>query len=280
MRYLWVNAVKKQEPTYLLVSPAVTLVSDFKPVVLHYKELLQVEGSAFKIGEHVTLYLDSIRVSDSNAFYVAGDYHFTGFATIPNISDRGIYHLVAIGDSGSKAVASDLVYISRTLDLEFEDMVAEAKTDSGSVRWKNMSEYWYTTWSKQTFAAYDPVTPLHKVTFTFRLPVADTFKTELHLTKGQSYGNYAVSLDGKKVFNFRGYYIHSISWQDPHPSDTIRLGTVFLDSGIHQMSFYCSGKDTLSKGYLLGADLLKLTPVTIMYATSGWDLEERYNYNF
>jgi len=63
--------------------------------LLQARDLLQ--------GEKISLYLDTILVSDPNASIIIGnDYRFYGVAHIPNIADM-TYHLIAESESHSRA---------------------------------------------------------------------------------------------------------------------------------------------------------------------------------
>jgi hypothetical protein len=264
-RHLMINGEEKPEPIYVLSTPALLVIGDFLPPKVKYTDTLLVKGAGFKFGERVQLYLDSILVSDT-PITAATDYSFLGAAIIPNISDDWKYHLVAIGDSGSRAVYSDLISINRRRLLEFEDLAPSAHWDGGVGYCipVNLSAYWANYWSRQGIAEYDPTEAGHSISFSFSVPVSDTFDVKLVLSAGENLGNYTYSLDGKQYGVFNGYSISEV-----HPSQAIELGTVAFTKFDHTITFKCLGKDSAAKRFLLQPDVLILTPTTKMPAPSG-----------
>ncbi|HYM20963.1 MAG TPA: glycoside hydrolase family 172 protein [Candidatus Kapabacteria bacterium] len=266
---LSINGEESAEPVYVLASPSIRAIADFLPPVLKYRDTLPVTGAGFKPGEQISLYLDSIFVSDTTKPIKTGDdYRFFASMRTPNIADYH-YHIVAQGDSGDRAVASDEVTVSRVLSYEFEDLIPFAHWTGGDCAWINLSMNWYATWSKQTIALYDPGSAGKQIAFKFYVPVNDTFNVRLFLSSSASYGKYSYAIDGAQQNIYDGYAKLDPPWFDPQPLDTINIGPIFFAKDTHTFVFTCLGKDSASTGYKLGADVVILTPTTKMSLPKG-----------
>lgn len=259
-----INDEVRPEPIYILHSPSIHPVTDFLPPVVKYRDILRVDGNGFIPNERITLYLDSIRVSDpKDTIIVNNHYQFSGIAHIPNIKDWK-YHLVAQGDSGSRAVCSELVTVKRNLTYEFEDLIPLSYQDGGNAYERNLSMNYYATWSQQEIAQFEPDRIGRSITFKYYVPVSDTFDVALILTKGKDFGLYAYWLDGIQLGRYDGYAKLDPFWFDPRPSDTLHLGQIFFAKDTHTILLNCVGKNTDANGLLAGADVLLLTARTTM----------------
>jgi hypothetical protein len=261
---LYINDESRSDPVYVIETPSVRITEDFMPTVLKYRDTLHLTGTGFEIGERISVFLDSIPVTDSLTSIVTGnDYRFYGTVVIPNIPDRQ-YHLVAKGDHGGQTISSDKVTVTRVLPYEFEDLVPWASWTGGNCQSILMCMVWFSSWSKQAFAVFEPQAVGDEVSFKFFVPVKDTFDIKLILTNGSEYGIFSYSIDGENVGHFDGYKKFDLPWYDPNASDTISLGAKYFVKDTHIFTFKCLGKDTAAKKFLLGADVLVLTPTTKM----------------
>ncbi|MFI5264030.1 MAG: DUF2961 domain-containing protein [Candidatus Kapaibacterium sp.] len=261
---LWVNGEIKPEPIMILGqdSAAVTLIADFLPPVLRYTDTLLVTGTGFLTGVKVSLYLDTILVSDTAVpIIMQSDYRFFGTVHIPNIADTS-YHLIAKGEGLDRATSEIPVFVTRSIPFEFENMIAGAHWDSGTCVKHNLSGAWYAKWSRQEVASFDPGDSGKTITFRFFIPVSDTFDVKLLLSKGAGYGNYQISIDGINKSIFHGAANRDQPWFDPYPADMIGMGSVFFAKDTHTISFHCIGRDSAATGFLLDADAMVLKPVT------------------
>lgn len=263
---LSINDEVRPEPVYVLSAPAIRPVADSLPLTLRYRDSLLVTGTGFDPGEKIQIFLDSILISDTDTITAGSDYRFFATVRMPNIADWK-YHLRAVGDHHNEAMASDLITIVRTLPYEFEDLVPWASADSGMFYPEYFGAYWYAHWSHSAVATYNPYHANTKVRFKFYVPVSDTFDVKLILTKGTQYARYNYSLDATNNGFFEGY--KKFDFGNPWPSDTINLGAVYFAKDTHTVVFTCIGKDTAAEEWRLGADLLLLTPTTLMPLPKG-----------
>ncbi|HET9135764.1 MAG TPA: DUF2961 domain-containing protein [Candidatus Kapabacteria bacterium] len=270
-RTLSVNGIVKPEPIYILDTAKLRPIADTLPPIVKYLDSLLVTGTGFSPGEKITFFLDSIPVDETSEVVVGDDYRFFGTIKIPNISDSWKYHLVGEGNRGNRAICEQLISVTRDRSFEFEELLPGAQWDAGSCNIANRSGNWYTRWSKQETADFDPTGIGHHISFPFVIPVADTFALRMVLTNGDRYGIYSYSVDGRQLGFFDGFKQFYPGY-DPQASDTVLIDTQYLSSGSHTITFNCIAKDSAAIGYLLGADILFVQPVTKMPLSKGtWD---------
>ncbi|MDP4231053.1 MAG: DUF2961 domain-containing protein [Bacteroidota bacterium] len=265
-RKLSVNNEVRPEPVYVISAAVVRAVTDSVPITLRNRDSLLLTGAGFDIGEKIQVFLDSILISDTDTIVAGSDYRFFAIVRMPNIADWH-YHLRVVGDHGHEAMASDLITITRILPFEFEDLVPWAEANDGAPYSEYFGGYWYAHWSRSAVATYSPSHANTQVTFKFFVPVADTFAVKLFLTNGSQYAQYTYSLDGTHNGLFEGY--KKFDFGDPRPSDAIDLGVIYFAKDTHLIAFKCIGRDTAASDWRLGADLLQLTPTTIMPLPKG-----------
>lgn len=266
-RTLSINNEKRAEPIYILSAPAIRPMVDTLPVTLRCNDTVRVTGTGFDIGEKINIYLDSILLSDS-ATTAGVDYRFETIVRMPNIANWK-YHLRAVGIHHNEAIANDLVSLTRIRPYEFEDLINTATPDSGNFYRKQLSPDWGRKWSQQAVAIFEPKTTKEKLRFKFYLPVSDTFNVTLMMSVGMRFGNYSYAIDGKNYGTFHGFLYDSTSQDNLIPGDTQRLGSIYFAKDTHTIVFTCVGKDSGALDFRLAADVLLLTPTTVMPLPKG-----------
>jgi hypothetical protein len=190
---------------------------------------------------------------------------------IPYIAEHA-YLLVARGVISGNATSQDLVTVTRTVDLEFEDMMPPTyQTPSAQCYAEDVSGFWYAFWSKQMFVYFMPDTVLTgaAVEFQFSLGHADTFQIAYHASISPDQGRYTIQLDGDSVAMIDGYANTGIWNPYPLPSGPLPLGLHYLASGPHRIRFTCIGRHDSATNYWIQPDNLVLVPVTYMAPTPG-----------
>src|SRR6185436_11673032 len=76
-------------------------------------------------GEKISLFFDTTEAKYISRNIVADSkYQFHGYIRMPWISD-GVYHIKAVGDRGTVALADTTLLTTRTIDYECEDLIPE-----------------------------------------------------------------------------------------------------------------------------------------------------------
>jgi hypothetical protein len=268
---LSVDGEVSPQKIYVMNGPAIRMIRDTLPVTLRAGDSVIVSGKSFIPGERVDFYFDSIPIGES--LVADSSYEFLTMLRIPYVPDRS-YILVARGAKSGIAVAQDRITITRTLRLEFEEMMPPVDTTPSKCWAENISYFWDADWSKQMLVYFQPDTPIvhPHVTFAFPIYHADTFAMDFHGSIGFDLGNYTISLDGVdiKTVNF---WTHNPYW-DPQPSGAIPIGTHYLTEGRHTITFTCLGKSDSSRNYWVEPDVLVLTPTTYMPPLPGTILSD------
>jgi hypothetical protein len=94
-----------------------------------------------------------------------------------------------------------------------------------------------------------------QLTLRFRVEKAGSYTVFLHPTKSWDYGTYQVCLDGKPAGKPMDLYSDSTAL-----GDRVNLGRFDLGAGEHELKFTCTGKNSASKGFFFGLDLIELIP--------------------
>lgn len=266
--YLNVNNVRRPKHINVLASPIVFPVADYHPIQLRFGDSLLVSGKGFISGERIRIYLDSILISTADTIVVSSEHSFEAFVRMPYIADRR-YRLSVVGDLSGPVISKDPVYITRDLDIEFEELVDGATWYRGWLYKENLTYRWYEYWSKQGVARFEADSTGDTCSFRFYLPVSDTFDVKFLSTVGSEFGDYTYALDGKTMGSYSGYGVAVEFWINVFPSDTMKLGVHYLSSGWHTFSFRCIGKSDSSNAYWCSPDALKLRPTTILPLSPG-----------
>ncbi len=181
---------------------------------------------------------------------------------------------MARGALSGNATSQDLVTVTRTVDLEFEDMMPPTYQTPGQCYSQDVSFYWFATWSKQMFVYFQPDTVLDQhalgaaVEFPFSISHSDTFQIAYHASISPDQGRYRVQIDGDSVAAFDEYG-DAGTFYSPIPTGPLPLGLHYLDSGAHRIRFTCLGKHDSATNYWIEPDNLVLVPVTYMRPTPG-----------
>ncbi len=214
----------------------------------------------------VNFYLDSIPLHQS----VTADSNneFVTKLRMPYVAEHS-YLLVARGAVSGNATARDRITSTRTVDLEFEDMMPPTFKTPGQCYAEDVSYFWEAMWSKQMFVYFEPDTILigAQVEFQFSVAQSDTFDVIFHGSIGHDQGRYAVLIDGDSIATIDGY-VPPGQW-DPLPSGPVDVGIHYLAAGAHHIRFVCLGKADSATNYFIEPDCLVLRPTTYMPPTPG-----------
>lgn len=271
-----VNSDEKPEWLYVISAPEVRAIADHLIPTLRERDTLIVTGTGFQPGEQVEIFLDSISLG--HTFVTGSDHRFTGVVRMPYLPDRD-YNLVAIGPLSGEAIARYPVRLTRTHNFEFEQMLPAANKTSENARRDNVSFFYHDKWSQQSFVYFEAAGRDSFITFAVDVPRTDTFNVFMFATQGRKFGDYEYSIDGKKLGEFSGF--RSSNWYDPWRSDTLHCGSLFLEEGIHLVTFKCLGKSDSAEQAWLGADNIILKPTNQLPPAPGtWTGSVRVEHRF
>jgi hypothetical protein len=253
---------------YVLAGPAIRPVVDTLPITVRAGDSLWVAGTGFHPGETISFYLDSIPLDQS--VVANSDNGFLTMLRIPYIAERS-YLLVARSTISGNATSQDLVTVTRTVDLEFEDMMPPTYQTPGQCYAQDVSYFWEATWSKQMFVYFlpDSVFVGAAVEFQFSLGHADTFQIAYHASISPDQGRYTIQIDGDSVAMIDGYANTGVWMPLPLPTGPLPLGLHYLAAGPHRMRFTCIGKHDSATNYWVQPDNLVLVPITYLAPTPG-----------
>jgi hypothetical protein len=254
---LSVNGLDRAKPLWVLNAPHGVIVRDTAPAYVSWRDTLRVQGNGFTSGGKVV-----ITVGGEEADVVSGRTVDTNGGVnarfIMPLLTEGLQTVEVSTDRGEKIQIDEPLLNTRTLYLEIEDMLPPLFADA-YFRSDYMG-YFGTNYSANYYLLMVGDMIGQRIIVPFTLMVSDTFRIETFFGKGFRFGDYRVTLDDLPSVIYRGF-----EDRDPHlpiRSDAIDLGVHYLAEGMHTISFELVGKDPRGHEYLLGADLLKLTPVT------------------
>jgi hypothetical protein len=150
------------------------------------------------------------------------------FTTLPSAKDRRLPLIDAI--------------------IEGKDLVAHSKSEGGSVSIQRGGAW---TGDGQLFFNNEKGEGAW-VEFTFNVEKEQMRRLFVPITHSYDFGTYAISLDGKQVGEPVDFYNHTIEVHDQS------LGDMALKPGEHTIRFTCTGRNSLSKGWKLGVDSVRL----------------------
>ncbi len=256
--------------TYLvLATPAIRPLVDTLPITLRAGDSLWVSGTGFRPGEKVSLYFDSIPLHQS--VVADSNYGFVLKLRVPYVAEHS-YYLIARGDISGNATSQDFVTVTRTVNLEFEDMMPPTFQTQATCYAEDVSYFWEALWSKQMFVYFKPdsgFTANAALELQFMISHPDTFAFEFHASVSPDQGRYSIWNDGDSIGTVDGYAITG-GWNPlPLPSGPIPLGTHYLDTGSHKVRFVCLGKDDSATNYWIQPDNIILKPTTYLAPTPG-----------
>ncbi len=254
--HMTVNDEEKPEWSYVLHVPAIRTIADHLIPVLRERDTLLVTGTGFRIGEKIKLFLDSIPLQGE--FVTGSDFRFSGVVRMPYLPDRE-YHVVAIGENSGQVVAPYPVRMTRVQSFEFEKLMPPVEKTSDYARKDYVSFFYHDKWSDQAFVYFEANGVDSFVTFAFDVIRTDTFNVFMFATLGKKFGDYDYFVDGIHRGSFKGFKSHP--HYDPWRSDTLPIGVLYLEEGIHTITFRCLGKQDSAEKAWLGADNLVLVPV-------------------
>ncbi len=244
-----VNGELSPYPLIILSRPSLTLQIDTVPFVKRWGDRVQLSGHGFTPGEAVSFYLDT-----AEAFTAAKVLADSAGSLFANISipwvDAHPYILKGVGSGGTVAWSDSSINVSRDLNYEFEDLLPATTNHSGA-SWSYMGWHLPERWSNQAivFCYADKGAA---ISFGFYLPVSDTFKTIVYVTKGLRFADYRISIDSSFGADFSGF--SNGDFNIPLRSGGIDAGTHFLTKGFHVIRFDNIGRNDSCVEYSLGPD--------------------------
>jgi hypothetical protein len=285
---LSVNGEELPESICIIPKAIITPISDYYPIILRFGDSILINGKGFIPGEKVRMYFDNFILAHPDTITVGEDYGFSVLIRIPQIADRK-YRLSVRGGLSGEIISSEPISVSRDIDIEFEKLTSGASWYRGWVYRENLTYRWYENWSKQAIARFEADSVGDTCSFSFYLSVSDTFDVRYLGSVGSQFGDFIFSIDGKQMGIIKGYRKPDVFWINVFPSDTMNLGIIPLDEGVHTFSIRCIGKDSNAVSYFCGPDVLQLRPTTVMPLTPGTiidtvassvqDIEDDYRIN-
>jgi hypothetical protein len=149
--------------------------------------------------------------------------------------------------------------MTRVHSLEIEHMLPPIAASNNIIRREDVSYFYHAKWSEQSVAVFEGSGRDSFVTFAFMVPRSDTFIVDLFATYGRKMGNYSYAIDGVERGSFVGY--RRYDYYDPRPSDTLKCGVMYLEAGVHQLTFRSLGKEDSAEHGWIAADRLLLRPL-------------------
>lgn len=258
----------------VLKMPVLSICADLPSLYVSEGDTIRIIGTCFTPGEEISLFVNGAKL-ETPPFLISKDYRFSTIAKIPHIKS-GKYPIVANASISGISQSEDSVLFLDYLNYEFEDLLSNAERRSVAA-YDRVSYYWFAKWGKQAFVTFYPDGVGDSITFHFEVPYTDSFQVILSATKGQDYGNYMYSIDGKMMGEFSGY--HYDQYFDPLPFDTSGIFNLHFSQGVHSISFISNGKNSLAKKTIGGFDYMRLKPISSQNSVSIHSLEQSIDLN-
>ena len=131
----------------------------------------------------------------------------------------------------------------------------KATVSGGSVTAQTMSGFG-TSWSGNAQLFWGGGQPGAVLDLSLDVASAGEYRIELHMTKAPDYGQLKIQVDGKTTAVTFDGYAPSVM-----PSGPINIGEFNLTAGGHKLNLLITGKHQSSTGFLVGIDLVLLTPM-------------------
>lgn len=255
---LSVNDVSQAKPVWILARPDVYYLRDTIPVRASWLDSVRITGNGFQPGESVRLFLDTFEVTYTAPVVVDSEHSFNTTILLP-WTPEAEFSIVAQGSMGSVAQSFRKLPMTRVVNLEIERMWPPIHSTDQAVQ-DYMGYFSRSDWSEQYYLLFLPDHAGDYVRVPFSVPYSDTFAVELYATRGVRFGQYNAQVDAFAPTYFDGFEQRDRS--DPVRMGPLQLGTMYLEAGVHSLTFECVGKDPNSVEYLLGADNLVLRPTS------------------
>ncbi len=250
---LAVNGIKKPEPITVLSSPKIIYLADSAQPEFSEGDSIVICAYGFNANEQLSLMLGDTIIGYSPTVIVDSDGSAKLKTYLPWVPE-GNYYLTIRRADGSLIHSDSTLYVTRTLDYEFEQMPA-----TGPPYWVPTPTYysrqnWHLSQGEFSFCNGNWVQG-STYTFQFSVPFADTFAPTLFALKGDRYAIYSIFMDGIKL----GVHDWFIPQGDPLRDSEV-LSPIYLTAGLHTITCINTGHDDSTREYSFGPDNITLRP--------------------
>jgi len=239
----------------VLGAPKFFYVQDTANRVFSEGDSIELRGYGFQSHERIRFFLGDSAFAIASNILTDSDGVFRIKTFLPWVP-QGPYHLEAMRESGNRITSDSTLYITRTLDYEFEKLpIIEGADECGY----NYLSYSYRHWSQgaQEFCNGNWKRG-SAFSFEIQVPFADSFAVKVFGSNEWRFGIYRTYMNGEDI----GVY----DWYWPNKTDLRRdsaiFANVFLHAGIDTIRFVNEGWDDSAIEYSIGLDNLELTPLS------------------
>jgi hypothetical protein len=252
--HLQINGESYPEGILITNEPTIQLLNEPHPINLQTGDTLLLGGEGYVPGDSMIVSIGDVPAV--SGYTIDDSHHIHGWAVMPECPD-GDYHVSVAGRASGGSLSPETLHLTRTLKFECEDLWDSSSSLDGTSKYRSLIDLYSYSWSHDAVLDFIPDPNVRQVQLHFFISSPDTFSAATYLTRGTSFGNYDILLDGTVHGHFDGYST------DAHdPPDSIGLGVLYLDRGTHTISYRYTGTDPLATDSELWADYLRLVPTT------------------
>jgi len=254
---LSINGVEKPELITILSQPKLVYVQDSAGRTFSERDSIEIRAYGFDPGEKLRPLLGDTAFTDIPLIVADTDGVARWKSFLPWVP-QGLYHLYVVRESGDRVTSDSALYVTRTLNYEFELMQHAAPGDTNA-------GYDYASFSDKHFsqgALEFCGGNYHRgstFAFEFETPYADSFKVTVFASIAHRFGIYKAYLNGVELGE-RDWFVNV-----PFPA-------IFRDSEVFQNVYIRAGKDTITfvndgwadsaNEYSIALDNLHLSPLS------------------
>jgi hypothetical protein len=246
---LSINGIMKSEPITVRGSPKILYLQDSANRVFSERDSIELRGYGFQSNEQLSLRLGDTLFTGPSYVVTDADGAFRVKAFLPWIPEGG-YHVAVSRTNGALVVADSPLYITRTLNYEFELLHNPDKGAEYSIVYNGLHM------SQGGIAfCYGNAIPGREFSFEFSVPYADTFAVTVFGLKGSRYGSYRTYIDSLLVDTHDWHY-------DGLARESKQIEGAWLSQGIHTMRFVNEDPFDRNIEFSLALDHLHLRPLS------------------
>ncbi len=247
---LSINGLEKPERITVLAAPKLLYVQDTANRHFSERDSIELRGYGFNPGELLTVMLGDTIFPAPSTIVTDTDGVFRTKIFLPWVPE-GYYHVYAKRLSGMIVTSDSSLFVTRTLNYEFEDLPM-----TGGAFYSYVSPQWsqgaiaFCNGNWKRGSEFD---------FTFQVPFADSFAATVFGVSSDRYGIYRTYIDGTDM----GVYdwFRNQPW-DVLTRDSSNLSPIWLDKGQHLIRFVNEGWDSGAVEYSVAPDNLHLRPLS------------------